>query len=157
MMLRDQASWLKNLRLRLDVVANGWNQWVIGYDIDRQNALLRQLGIEDFLSTRFLLSLLGGIGLILGGLALWLLWPRGQRLRDPASRQYRRFCRKLAKAGLIRGAQEGPQDFAQRCIKALPEKQTEIEQITTLYLATRYADQTDQLNTLREAIGRFHL
>lgn len=155
MMLRNQDSWLKSFRLRLDVLSNGWNQWVIGYNVQQQMAFLQKLGISDYLSPAYLVWLLSGFGLILGGFACWTLWPTRAARLDPASRLYRRFCRKLARKELIRGAQEGPQNFARRAVQALPQVSSDIEQITRLYLAVRYGDHTGSMRELRERITRF--
>lgn len=155
MMLRDNANWLRALRLQMDVLANGWNQWVIGYNVQRQMAFLQKLGISDYLSTAYLVWLFAGFGLTLGGFALWMLWPRHFAPTDPASRAYRRFCRKLAHLQLTRGEQEGPLDFARRVSAALPHAQAEIERITALYLAVRYGDRPEEIHALRAHIARF--
>lgn len=152
LMLRAGDSWIKSLRLQMDVFVNGWNQWVIGFDARRQRDFLQRLGIDDFLSARYLGWLIGSGMLILAGFALLALRPGLPRYRDPASRLYRKFCRKLARRGVCRAEQEGPLDFAQRASAALPELATRINAITDDYLAVRYGERTERLAALRRQI-----
>lgn len=153
LMLRGDGNWIKAMRLQLDVLVNGWNQWVIGFDAERQRDFLRHLGIDDFLSAQYLGGLLGGAGLILGGFALLALSPRRIRARDPASLAYQRFCRKLAARGVERRAQEGPLDFARRASTALPALAGQIEAITADYLAVRYGAENARLPALRRRVS----
>ncbi|MDR3410871.1 MAG: DUF3488 and transglutaminase-like domain-containing protein [Formivibrio sp.] len=153
LMLRGDGNWIKTVRLQLDVLVNGWNQWVIGFDAERQRDFLRRLGIDDFLSAQYLGWLLGGAGLILGGFALLALSPRRLPLRDPAARAYQRFCRKLAARGVVREAQEGPLDFARRAAAALPAQAGQIEAITADYLAVRYGAEPARLPDLRQRVN----
>ena len=153
LMLRGDGNWIKSMRLQLDVLVNGWNQWVIGFDADRQRDFLRRLGIGDFLTWQYLGWLLGGTGLILGGFALVSFAPRTWLVRDPASRAYLRFCRKLAARGVERQAHEGPQDFAHRASTALPELASQIDAITADYLAVRYGSESVRLSSLRRRVG----
>ena len=44
---RSDLVWLRELRYRLDAVTNGWNQWVLGYNPQRQREALSRLGFRD--------------------------------------------------------------------------------------------------------------
>ncbi|MEO8332797.1 MAG: DUF3488 and transglutaminase-like domain-containing protein, partial [Gallionella sp.] len=46
-MARNPPQWLRNMRLNWDALANQWNQWVLGYDSERQFAFLTRLGMES--------------------------------------------------------------------------------------------------------------
>ncbi len=46
-MARTPPTWLLNLRLNMDALAFRWNQWVLGYDSERQFALLTRLGMPS--------------------------------------------------------------------------------------------------------------
>lgn len=156
MMLRADYSFLKALRLQMDVFSNGWNQWVIGYDMQRQMQFLQKLGISDYLSSRYLIGLLGGGSALFGLLALYLFWPKRQKMRDPASRLYLRFCRQLSKKGFTRADSEGPLDFSQRVSQELPQHAAQIETITALYLQIRYGNTPNKnIAELRTHIARF--
>ncbi|WP_373975214.1 DUF3488 and transglutaminase-like domain-containing protein [Chitinibacter sp. SCUT-21] len=154
-MLRQDSAWLRNLRLKADVLINGWNQWVVGYDDKRQNDLLKKLGIEHFLSTAFLLWLIGGFIVLLGGFAAWLLYRNRPPRPDKASRLYRRFCSKLN--ALERAPSETPSDFAHRASLHYPAQAGHIQQITALYLQSRYAQDEQALMQLALEVKRFAL
>jgi len=155
MMLRSDHFWLKTVRLKLDVFVNNWNQWVIGYDDKRQLDLLKQLGIDEFLSLRFLLWLAGGIALSLGGFALWLLLSNRPPPVDLASLLYQRFCKKMSQHQLHKAPSETVLQFAQRCQLQCPAQSTAIMEITQLYQEARYAQNREALQQLKQAIARF--
>ena len=83
------------------------------------------------------------MALLAGGSALVLLaylaWQwRPPFTHDPVQRQYLRFCRKLARVGLVRAPHEGALDFARRCLTRRADLETAIENITLTYLRLRY-------------------
>ena len=147
---RSDLAWLKELRNRMDAVTNGWNQWVLGYNPQRQKDLLQSLGLDapDWRSMTAILTAL--CGAVLLGLTAWVLH---QRVRvDPALAAWQRFTRKLAKRGITWQAWEGPQDFARRASHAAPQHARAIHEIADLYAQLRYNPNTDraslsQLNT----------
>ncbi|WP_410498770.1 DUF3488 and DUF4129 domain-containing transglutaminase family protein [Chitinibacter sp. S2-10] len=153
-MLRQDYAWLRQLRLQADALVNDWNQWVIGYDQQRQRDFLRKLGINDFLSSAFIFWLLGGFAITLGGFAAWLLYKNRPPQADRASRLYRRFIKKLSP--LQRELSEAPQDFALRACASFPQQAKQIQAITTLYLQARYANDGQAEVALAQAIKDFH-
>ncbi|NTV97407.1 MAG: DUF3488 domain-containing transglutaminase family protein, partial [Thiobacillus sp.] len=132
------AGWLKNLRQAWDYANNGWNQWVLGYDFERQRRLLA--GLSPSLATLkgMLLAMLAGAGLILAGLALVLFRSAGAARRDETERLYARFLVRLAGIGLIKGAAEGPADFARRAGRDRADLAEAIQAVTGHYVALRY-------------------
>lgn len=104
--------WLHNMRLRLDALSNAWNQWVIGYNQQRQRNLLERLGVDatDWRQLSLLFSLLAGLTLL--GLLGWALHVR--QTSDPVQAAWQRLSAKLAPLGLARQPWEGPQDYLQR-------------------------------------------
>ena len=120
-----QVAWLNQLRLGWDDLNHGWQRWVLGYQGAQQLQLLqRWFGRMD--GQLLGLALVGGGGLLLGLLALFLFKP-WRRERDPLLRQFRRFERLLARHGLPRQAAEGPRAYAERAARQLP---TQAEAIT---------------------------
>lgn len=95
-----------------DWVVNGWNDFVLGFNAERQRAMFRPLGLEAIDSERLLLlfSLVA-----LGGLAatVWLL-SRDVRERDPLLRAWHRLGRRYAKLGLSRAPHEPAGAWARR-------------------------------------------
>ncbi len=138
----------------LDAIDNGWNQWVLGYDQHRQSLLLSRIGL-GWLNTQEL-----GVGLVIilvagmVAVAAWLF--QGMRGNvDPARRLYDRFCKRLARRGAVRRPQEGPRHFARRASTLLRPLKAQIDQITDLYVAVRYAGHADRLPDLRRAVKSF--
>ena len=138
-MSRADLTWLRDLRNQLDAAANGWNQWVLGYNAARQRELLEQMGLSapDW---QIMTALLAGIcGTLLLGLTGYVLWQR--QAVDPAVRVWQRFVRKLAKHGVTWAPHEGPLAFAQRAQAALPAQADVIARIAQDYATVRYARQ----------------
>jgi hypothetical protein len=144
----------ERMRFTWDAVNNQWNQWVLGYDLNRQSLLLRRIGFGA-VDTRGLVAVLAlAVGGVLLALALWLLRDHGGRT-DPARRAWDRFCRKLARRGVVRDPGEGPVAFARRASAALRASAADIDEVTRLYVAVRYARQAELLPALRRAVLRF--
>lgn len=146
--------WLRELRQAWEALNNGWNQWVLGYNLERQLRLLS--GLSPHLAAyAWQLS----IAILLAGLALmaWLAWAGGRaRVRDPAARIYARFTARLARLGLERMASEGPLVFAERVTQTRPDLAPAVGEISALYERARYAEDPAALHNLAQAVRRFH-
>lgn len=156
LLARTELNWLRDLRNRLDAVANGWNQWVLGYTPQRQREFLQSLGLNapDWQKMTALLALLCGIVLL--GLTLWVLYQR--QPIDPARQAWLQFTRRLDKRGVHWQEWEGPQEFAQRAGQALPAHAAAIAAIADTYARLRYAPPTvdAELDRLKNLIRSFH-
>lgn len=154
-----EGPWLLPLRLGWDLVNNHWNQWVLGYNQDRQRQFLSRF--NPFLGDwRGMVWALGIGASLLIFLAAALLWPRMAEIqRDPASRAWQRFCRRLTRCGIEREAGyagESAEAYAVRAINRRPDLGNEIRCITRLYLACRYGPEDgDKLKELRAAVAAF--
>ena len=73
--------------------------------------------------------------LVLTGYLAWRFRPA---VSDDASRFYRKFCARLARARIVRRPGEGPAHFARRAGREFPAQSEVISRITTLYLKARY-------------------
>lgn len=152
-----QIEWLKDLRYRWQAVSNGWNQWVLGYNAERQKQFLNQLGLPrvDYQGMTLLLFLLcAGLGL---ALTFWII--RQRQMPDPVQRAWLGLCRKLARHGLERQPDEGPLDYSRRIAQARPSLAAELQHIAALYIGLRYGDvppdsRAAGLKPLRRAIAR---
>lgn len=153
-MLRSDNAWVRNLRLKADIVINTWNQWVVGYDQQRQSDFLKKLGIDDFLTGAFLLWLIGGLAVILGSFAAWLIYKNRPPRPDAASQAYRLFSKKLRP--ILRADSEAPQHFAARASEHFPNHAKQIVTITQLYLKARYAQEPAALRALQREVARFN-
>ena len=94
------------MRFRWEAVTNTWNQWVLGYDPQRQREVLSRLGLRepDWKAMTAVMAVL--CGFLLLGLTAWALHKR-VRL-DPTLGAWNRLSRKLARVGLARKDWEGP-------------------------------------------------
>jgi transglutaminase-like putative cysteine protease len=138
--VRGDYLFITQLRYTLDSITNSWNQWVLGYTPDRQIRLLSRVGVEAPSWKSLTAMLVAGAGTVLLVLTVMTLQQLRRGESDPAQRAYRAFCRKLARAGVVRGRSEGPLDFARRACAARPQAAGAVEEITRLYLALRYGD-----------------
>lgn len=140
---RAGLGWLREARFRWWALNNAWNQWVLGYNTERQRAFLERLGMRapDWRKMTAALAVLSG--LVLLALAGWMLYRR-PRL-DAAERQWRKLSRRLGKRGLARQPWEGPRDYARRVAAARPGIAAEIDRIATLYAGLRYGSLSPRL------------
>ena len=141
----------RRMRQSWDAANMRWNQWVLGYGSERQHELLSRFGINADDYAQVALALFVAIGILLGAVAGWLAYTRRPWV-DPVLRQYRRFCRKLGRRGLIRGPAEGPIAFAERIRGERPDLDAAVREITELYVSLRYRGAGGSLAELRSAI-----
>lgn len=134
--VRVSLPWLLQLRFRWDAVTNAWNQWVLGYDPQRQREFLSRLGMRepDWRTMTTVMAVL--CGLLLLGLTAWALQRRSSL--DPAQRDWNRLSRKLSRIGLARRDWEGPTDYARRVARVRPELDQPLSAISGLYIELRY-------------------
>ena len=126
----------RHTRWYWDYTNLAWYRWVVDYSKERQERFLTSLGIDD-ISWGKLVSLLA-IGVLLVTLIYALFLLRTRKPADPALAQYLRFCRKLARAGLVRAPYEGAHAFASRAARKRADLASSISEITDLYEELRY-------------------
>ncbi|MEJ2516076.1 MAG: DUF3488 and transglutaminase-like domain-containing protein [Gammaproteobacteria bacterium] len=148
---------LERLRQNWDALNTLWTDWVLGYGPERQRAFLDWMGLPGADWRALVLGLTLFVAAVMASLAAWLAWQSRGPGADPALRAYRRFCAKLAAAGLTRGPAEGPRDFAGRVAAARPELAVAVAGITDEYLALRYGPEPDpaRLRVLRQSVSSF--
>jgi transglutaminase-like putative cysteine protease len=146
-----QFGWLNQLRLGWDNLNYGWQRWVLGYQGAQQLQLLqRWFGRID--GQWLGLSLVGGGGLLVGLLALWLFKP-WRREQDVPQRWFNRFERLLARHAVRREAGEGPRAYAERAARALPAQAQAIRRFAAAYEAQRYAGHSASPALLRQHLA----
>lgn len=120
--LGDLSDWMRR----------GWNNWVLGFNADRQQRLLQSFGIRHLGGQR--LALLFAFCALLA--LAWMAWllARGERQRDPLLRAWHALGARYARLGLAREAHEPAPLWAERVIKARPQSQG------LLPLSHRFAD-----------------
>ncbi|HYA20547.1 MAG TPA: DUF3488 and transglutaminase-like domain-containing protein [Burkholderiales bacterium] len=138
LLVRQDYQWLRQARFIWDTMANGWNQWVLGYTPQRQVQFMTQLGMSDVTWQNMAIALLVASGFIMLGLAGMILWRLKTAPHDPVRKAYNKFCGKLAKQGLARGPAEGPLDYARRMAQAIPQQAAPVRSISDIYIGLRY-------------------
>jgi transglutaminase-like putative cysteine protease len=151
---RAGFDWLREARFRWWAVNNAWNQWVLGYDPQRQRDFLEKLGMRSPDWGKMTATLAVLCGSLLLALSTWMLYRR-PRL-DPVERQWRKLSRRLGKRGLSRQPWEGPRDYAHRIAQAQPANAAEIGRIAALYIGLRYGRLSPRLiDALRRQVAAF--
>lgn len=159
-LLMANMAWLARNWSRLhygwDALNNAWNQWVLGYDHQRQMRLLEQLGLLRLGWGGVAALLIGTIALVLSVVGAYLLFMQGRQRVPPVLALYQEFCRRLARIGLARRNDEGPADFARRVRAVRPDLSIEVDHINSLYIALRYReDHVESIEALRKAVAAF--
>lgn len=149
-LIQINSVWLNSLRYRWEAINNGWNQWVLGYDPERQRALLQQFGIDNPRLQTFGALLLGAFGTVFLGISAWILYHR-PRL-DPARKLWNRALRHLRRRGIDYANWEAPLALAARLQREHPEIGTAIEEVARQYVAARYGRNPINLEKLRQAV-----
>ncbi len=152
---RQGFDWLREARFRWWAINNAWNQWVLGFNPERQLELLARLGMDSPDWRKMTAWLAGLSGFVLLVLAAAMLWRRPHH--DPAQRQWLRLTRRLEKRGLRRRPWEGPQDYANRVAQELPAAADDIRAIAALYAGLRYGNNAsaNSLAALRQRVAAF--
>ncbi|MDD2776629.1 MAG: DUF3488 and transglutaminase-like domain-containing protein [Gallionella sp.] len=136
-MARNPPQWLRNLSLNWDAAANQWNQWVLGYDSERQFDFLTRLGME--VTWQKMVSWMGiGLALFIALFSAWMLRHLFHRTTDKIQDQWLTLCNRLAKVGLAREPSEAALAYAQRVAQLRPDLARPFLEITQGYNALRY-------------------
>jgi transglutaminase-like putative cysteine protease len=155
--LTDKFGVLANLRFAWQVMNSQWDQWVIGYNMDRQRQFFSQLGFPS-IDWQTL-----GVWLIAAALVITAAVTVGMMIRERPKRleasllAWNRFCAKLAAAGLARAPDEGPLDYLARVRAAKPQVEKQAEEITRRYVEARYGAGASrvELRTLARLVADF--
>lgn len=154
-LLLSDAPWIRDLRHRWEALSNGWNQWVLGYNANRQAQLLRNLGLPDADWRSLTLALAAVAGLWIGWLA-FRLWPR--RRQDALDTIWLDFCRKLERDGLVREPWEAATVFARRAAQARPKYAELILVVAESWTSLRFgreAPSAEEIRRLRCTVRHF--
>jgi transglutaminase-like putative cysteine protease len=151
--VRLDAQWMRQLRNRWEAANNTWNQWVLGYNPQRQREVLARLGLTDpdWRSMSAWLAMLCGVLLL--AVMVWTLPKR--RPADPVLRAWKAYCMQLDRRGVRRAEWEGPIAFAQRVADARPDLAALTHEAAGCYAELRYGrGGGEQLRLLQQCIHR---
>ena len=120
-----------------DWARRGWNDFVLGFDANRQQSLLQPLGV-DRLDTGRLVAL---FGMAAGLTLLWMVWlsSRGQRERDPVLRAWHALGRRYRRLDLAREPHEPAQDWSDRVARSRPDLAPALAALSQRFADWRYA------------------
>lgn len=152
-LVRLDSDWLyqiNRLRYRWEAVNNTWNQWILGYNPERQREVLMRLGMAEpqWQTMATAMAAAGAVVFLL--LSFWSLARRPPRV-TPEVRAWQAFCKELARHGLRRQAWQGPFDLARRAARESPELAALVQRAAGLYAGMRYGRAGNgQLAALRQ-------
>lgn len=120
-----------------DWLRHGWNDFALGFDAHRQQALLRRIGVDE-LDTSRLITLFLLVALLA---ILWMAWltARAERERDPVLRAWHRMGQRYARIGLGRAPHETAAAWAERVRLARPSLEPGLRRLTLRFNNWRYA------------------
>ncbi|AYH45130.1 DUF3488 and transglutaminase-like domain-containing protein [Azoarcus sp. DN11] len=145
---RPGLDWLRDLRHHWEALSNTWNQWVLGYNPERQRELLERIGFSQP-DWRTLTILLGASATAL--MMLLFAWALARRRRyDPLDTAWAQLSRKLARRGAARHPWEGPLDYGERLSTAFPDHAQALRTITEGYARLRYGGDQVAPHSVRE-------
>jgi transglutaminase-like putative cysteine protease len=147
--LESWSTLFVRLRFRWEAINNAWDQWVLGYDPERQREFLNKLGMEN-VDWRRMVSIMA----LLCGTALLLVACRALIRRAkpaPEVRGWQRFCARLERFGIRRDPWEGPLDLAARVEREKPGIAPLVRRAAGHYAELRYgAGHREHLKALRD-------
>ena len=158
LMMRGDYPMIRQLRLTWDSMANNWNQWVLGYNPERQRYFLSRVGLDDATWRGLAVILTITTGIVTLILALFTLRRMKARIKDPVILAYQEFCAKLARRGLRRDPSEAPNSYATRVAEARPDLAGIVRAFNDLYVELRYGSPQTQgsANHLRRLARDFN-
>ena len=148
-------SWLRGLRNSSDIVQQRWNDWVIEYGAGRQARLLAPLGL-DHMSPAMLVSVLF-LAIAVFSVIIFpvVLRIKGPGHKDPVQQVWRKFLKRLEKAGVTALPSDGAIELAAAAANTLPADSLAIHRIAHLYTRSRYAPVPPPFADLKQAILEF--
>lgn len=147
-----QALRMDNIGHLGDWLRRSWNDLVLGFDAQRQQALLRPLGLQRLQPSQLLLAFAALAALALAGMA-WLL-ARGEREPDPLLRAWHRLVERYARLGLGRAAHEPAMDWARRVAAARRPSGEALLALSRRFAEARYAPRHGGLRQLVDDLRR---
>jgi transglutaminase-like putative cysteine protease len=152
---RLDMTWLKSLRLHWDAVNYQWQRGFVGFNIQRQRDLWRDLGLKNARPWQ-IVALVAALAFIWGLAIVGFARARHAR-HDPVLALWTRVCRRLARAGLPRRSDEGPLAYAQRAATRWPQWSELLRKIAETYAMLRYGPmdgtRDQRIATLRDGVA----
>ncbi len=154
----DPLGLLANLRYGWQFMNSHWDQWVVGYNVDRQRQFFSQLGFPSIDWRMLGFWLMVATFAVGGAVTLGLLVRDRPPRREASLVAWNRYCAKLAAIGVPRDPSEGPVDYLARVRAERPRSAVSAAEITRRYVAARYGTGAtrEELRALRRLVRDFH-
>ena len=135
------ASTLVPMFNAADWLRRGWNDFVLGFNAQRQRDLLARLGVGPLEPTRLVLL----FALVAGAALAWMTWliARGERERDPLLRAWHALEARYRRIGKGRAAHEPAQRWAARVAADTPHAGEHLAALGRKFSDARYAADRD--------------
>lgn len=146
-----RADWVRGLRYRWEAINNTWNQYVLGYDSNRQRQLFARFGWPDTDWQTYATMLGITSGILVAALLIWAIRP--QHESDPALQLWQKALRHLARRQVDCAPWETPMALLQRVDMNHPELADPLRKVVEAYLHTRYGSTPNHLKNLRDAVA----
>lgn len=153
-LLTTNLGWLIEVRNQWEAVNNRWNQWVLGYNPERQKELLDKLGLNNPGWKTLVTALMVTMTVLLLLLAAWTFRPR--RDRDQARVIWKKAIRRLESRGVSCPPWETPLALAQRLNHEVPDLAPPVLLLAQLVMAARYQDVPPKLEDLQHALQQLY-
>ena len=147
--------WLRSLRNTADVVQQRWNDWIIEYSAKRQARLFAPFGMDRMTPALLTAALFIAIAVLSAIVFPFVLRFRGPGEKDPVQLLWRKFLKRLEKAGFESLPSDGAMELAGAASVRMPEQAEPIVRIAGLYTRSRYAAEPPPFSELRQAILEF--
>ena len=131
------VGWINTLRLRLDAIEYEWNRRVVNYDEDVQFELFERL-FGDVTEQKVLILLIGLAGIVIVAVGFTVIRIEPRSKHSPIVKAYLNIGKELEKVGLRRRQGEGPLDYCDRVVRARPELEGVMTELTALYISLSY-------------------
>ena len=136
------TDWLITMRNRFDRYQHLWNRWILGFDADRQQRMLKRLGMSEASPTAIGIMMVLALAIVISIITAVLLG-KPWRHRDPVVRAWLRLERQLERAGLKRLPGETPLELLARASRSVSDAASAINELARLYGPARYGPDAD--------------
>lgn len=153
----DPTGLIGNARYAWHAMNSQWEEWVVGYNLDRQRQFFSNLGYAQVDWATLGVWLMIAIFVVSGAVTAGLLLQERPPRREASAAAWDRFCAKLGAAGLARAPHEGPLAYLARVRKERPAAAKEAEEIIRRYIEARYGAgaSRDELRELARLVKEF--
>ncbi len=133
---RLNSGLLKDAQWVVDALNHAWRRHLLGFDRNRQQALLHTLNLDPGEPWQVASVIAIGIAAWMGVVLAWMAWRRNRQER--AATLWSEVCSRLARAGLPREPHEGPLAFSSRAGDRWPDYAIAFHAIGESYAKLRY-------------------